>query len=401
MDKKALLDSLRQATTTGSRELDRICEAAAAELMAAGAEPPFEVGSADFAADPFLICADRYWRLRFLELPTVETAARCAHWLTRSADVEQRTEIAQKWALGYAFITRDTVESARELTEASGWILEEHHGSSAIAYFATVYHAGKLRANFAFDDLRLFLDSALLALACDEHRNDPLFVALEAFAAFGSRTITAEHAITLLDKAWASPQRTLHVVDLCLNALAAAAPFEGQADLLRTRAEEAVAAFPDNHIFYFRLAAGQRMSRDCDTALDTIDTALRLLPATGNRGSHKLLQEQYLRERDMIQEGRQLAQWSAEERQRWAAQEASNADLRRTLQNSTVRAIELVTVFTAAIAFAVGSLQVTLAGTLAVKDRIWMIITFGAGLLAFALLIIGGTWWITRRRRNP
>ncbi|MEU6642825.1 hypothetical protein ABZ863_09750 [Saccharomonospora sp. NPDC046836] len=401
MDEKALLDSLRQAATTGSRELDRICEAAAVELIASGVEPPFQVHSADFATDPFLICADRYWRLRFLELPTVDTAARCAQWLTRSAKPEHHTAIAQKWALGYAFITRDTVESAGELTEASGWILQEHRGSAAVAYFATLYHAGKLRANFAFDDLRLFLDSSLLALASDEHRTDPLFVALEAFAAFGSRTITSEHARSLVDKAWTSPARTPQVMDVCLNAFTASAPFEGQGDLLRTRATEAVAEVGDNHIFHFRLATGQRMCRDYAKALDTIDTALRLLPAIGNRGSHQLLQEQYLRERDRIQEGRHLAELSAEQQKRWADQETSNADLRRTLQGSTVRAIELVTVFTAAIAFAVGSLQVTLAGTLPVADRIWMIVTFGIALLVFAMLIIGGTWWITRGRRKP
>ncbi|NUR30314.1 MAG: hypothetical protein HOV83_31425 [Catenulispora sp.] len=58
----------------------------------------------------------------------------------------------------------------------------------------------------------------------------------------------------------------------------------------------------------------------------------------------------------------------------------------------------------AAIAFAVGSLQVTLNGTLKLHDRMWLLVGLGAGLALFALLTIGGTWFITgrgQRRRTP
>ncbi|RZQ65780.1 hypothetical protein [Amycolatopsis suaedae] len=400
MDERALTETLRHAAATGSRELDRICETAAKDLIAAGVEPPFRVESADFATDPFLICADRYWRLRFLDRPTVDTAVRCRQWMTRHVDPGHHDAVEQKWALGYAFVTRDSVESAGELTEAVAAILSEHRGDAGIAYFATLYHAGKLRANFVFDDLRTFLDSSPLALACDQHREDPLFVALEAFAAFGSRVVRAEHARTLLDRAWDSPGRGYAVIDLCLHALAACPPFDGQPELLRSRAEQAVAAHPTSAIFRFRLAAGQRMCQDFDAALDSIDTALRLLPAIGSRSSHNEFQQQFLVERATIQQGQQLATWTAEQKRQWTRQQESTDDLRRTLQTSTVRAIELVTVFTAAIAFAVGSLQVTLAGTLSVGDRVLIIATFGTGLLLFALLVIGGTWLITRRRRR-
>lgn len=96
-------------------------------------------------------------------------------------------------------------------------------------------------------------------------------------------------------------------------------------------------------------------------------------------------------------EGRLRAQWSAEQRGRWEAQERANAAIQSTLQSSTVRAVELVAIFTAAIAFAVGSLQVTLNGNLHLRDRIWLVVALGVGLAAFALLTIGGTWFITRR----
>lgn len=70
------------------------------------------------------------------------------------------------------------------------------------------------------------------------------------------------------------------------------------------------------------------------------------------------------------------------------------------MQSSAIRAVELVAIFTAAIAFAVGSLQITLNGTLALRDRIWLLVLLGAGLALFALLIIGGTWLITRTHRH-
>lgn len=395
MDETSIVTELRSAAAD-SRRLDARCEEIAALLLREGATPPFELGSADFAADPLLICADRYWRLRFLDHPTVSTAAECARWLFDHAHGEHRVDIEQKWSPGYAFITKDNVESKTDLVEATGRILDRYQGSEDICYFAAIYHAAKLRANFWFDELNQFLDSSLLAVAAGAHRQDPLFVALQSFAAFGSRAITTERARQLLDEAWSSPSRSRQVTDVCLNALSAAAPFDGHGELLRERAQEAVHNYPTDDIFRFRLATGQRMCEQYTTALDNIDAALRYLPAIGSRGSHKMLQEQYLHERSMIQEGLQRAAWTTQQQQRWERQAVANDEIQRTVQNSTIRAIELVTIFTAAIAFAVGSLQVTLSGTLRLGDRIWLLATLGTGLVVFALMIIGGTWLITR-----
>jgi hypothetical protein len=399
MDVASINTRLGQATSADSRELDRVCEDVASELIDANIEPPFRVPSTDFVTDPWLICADRYWRRRFLREPTVEVAARCARWLYDHTDPPIRPDIIEKWSLGYAFITKDTVESRHDLTLATGRIVETFQGSTDICDFATLYHAGKLRANFWFDELHRFLESSLLAVAAGHHRDDPLFTGLRAFAAFGTRTITTSHALDLLDTAWSAVPRSRAVVDVCLNALWAAPPFPGQGEQLRQRATDAVAEYPDDHLFRFRLASGQRMCGDYTDALATIDTALRLLPAVGARISHKLLQEQYLRERDMIQEGLQRAAWTSEQQTRWHDQDTANRDLRRTLQTSAIRAMELVTVFTAAIAFAVGSLQITLTGAVGFRDRALLLTILGAGLLLFALLIIVGTWVITGRHQ--
>ena len=39
----------------------------------------------------------------------------------------------------------------------------------------------------------------------------------------------------------------------------------------------------------------------------------------------------------------------------------------------------------------------TLNGNLHLRDRIWLVVALGAGLALFALLTIGGTWYITSR----
>lgn len=403
MEGNSIIARLSQVTTEDSRELDRVCEDTARSLWEDGVEPPFQLTSANFASDPFLICADRYWRLRFLDQPSVRTAAECARWLQEHAPAgddggggAHRTEIEQKWALGYAFITRDSEESASEMADACAGIV----GSADVAHFATVYHAGKLRANFRFDQLHIFLESSMLALAAGRHRTGPLFTALRAFAACGSRRLTAEHAGDLLDHAWYSPHRTSHIVDLCLNALSAAPPFPGQGELLRDRAREAATEWPENHIFVFRLATGLHMCQEHDEALQAIDLALALLPAMGSRGSHKQLQEQYLAKRELILEGRQRAAEEAEHRARWRQQDAAYRKVEARLNSTTSHLITMITVFLAAIAFIISTIQHTYSGDLAFGDRMLLILGQGAVMLGFAGLLILGTHLLLRYRQH-
>ncbi|CAJ61382.1 MULTISPECIES: hypothetical protein [Frankia] len=396
MDVGSINARLGQAASAGSRALDRVCEDLAAELIDANLEPPFQIPSADFT-DARLICADRYWRRRFLREPTVEVAARCARWLYDHAEPPVRPDIIERWSLGYAFITRDSVESRDDLTGATRRILETYPDSADIYFFATLFHAGKLRANFWFDELAWFLESSLLAVAAGEHREDPLFTALRAYAALGSRSIPTSTALDLLERAWSAP-RSRAVVDVCLNALAAAPPFPDRGGQLHRRAADAVAAFPDDHLFRFRLACGQRLCGDYADALASIDTALRLLPAIGTRISHNLLQEQYLRERAGIQQRQELAASIAPQQTRASEQDSPQQDRAHTL---AVRSLELLVVFAVAIVFVVSALRVTLTGTLSFRDRALLLTILDAGLLLFAFLILAGIWTLAGRRKRP
>ncbi|WP_411104970.1 hypothetical protein [Streptomyces sp. cmx-4-9] len=377
-------------------ELGRIAEEAALRLHESGQEPDFEVRSADFATDPFFVCADRYWRRRFAGSPSSDTALACARWIAVHTAAGCRSTVREQWTLGNGFINRSHLETREQLDEAARHIAGTPEAAD-LALTALLYHAGKLRANFAFDDLNALLTTSALATTAGSHRDDPVILALRSFAAFGSRALTTEHARELLDRAWTSPHPSRHVVDVCLNGLAFSVPFDGQGELLRTLAQEAVDTYPDHHMFRFRLATAHHLCADHEQALTHVDAALAMLARHG-AFSRELLLEQYLVKRDAIQEARLRAAREAEHEARWRRQDAANADLERAMHRSSVRAVELVAVFTSAIAFAVGSLQVTLSGTLKLRERLWMLTALGAWLTVFALLIVGGTWLITRGR---
>jgi len=400
MNNATMLAQLSQAGSDSIRR-DRICVQVAQTLIAEGQEPDFPVDTDDFANDAFLICADRYWQQRLLTHPDITTAAACARWLEDHVAANARPQVEHRWALGNGFVTRDSVETAAELGEAITKLLALTTTTETVALFATLYHAGKLRANRAFDALRHFLDSSPLLEGAGKRRDDPAIIALQALAAFGSRAMTTDHAIRLLKSAWTTPDRTTSVTDLCVQAISDSVPFERQGQLLTEYASQAVAASPTNSMFRYRLASGLHLCDRPEEALEAIDEAIALLPAVGGRSSHELLQQQFMNKREAILEGRLRAQWAAEQQQRWKQQEEANAAIRETVQSSTVRAVELVAIFTAAIAFAVGSLQVTLNGNLHLSDRIWLVTALGMGLAVFALLTIGGTWFITGRRHKP
>jgi hypothetical protein len=290
---------LRAAAGMGARELERVCEAVAGELVAAGVEPSFRVESVDWARDAILIAADRFWRLRLLAEPTVEMAARCAGWLVEHCeDPTVRAEIVERWALGYAFLTRDTVEPAADVTVATARILRESAGSAEVAYFVALFHGGKLRADFWFEALDGFVSSSMLARAAGSYRDGPLFTALRAFAACGLRDTA--RGVALVEAAWAAEPRSREVTDVCLHALDVAGPFDGQGGLLRRYAADAVTRSPRAHLWWYRRARGERRCGDLGAALASIETALGCLPAQGARSAHEHLQERYLRERDLI-----------------------------------------------------------------------------------------------------
>ncbi|MGW0736397.1 hypothetical protein [Streptomyces sp. NPDC002851] len=69
------------------------------------------------------------------------------------------------------------------------------------------------------------------------------------------------------------------------------------------------------------------MCQDHNAAPDSIKSALRHLPALGNRGSHKLLHEQCLSKRDVSVEGQLRASLDREYQRRLEEREAEHQEL--------------------------------------------------------------------------
>ncbi|MFG3041734.1 hypothetical protein ACGFYZ_33010 [Streptomyces sp. NPDC048330] len=407
MDSESVMARLRAAGAEDSRDRDRLCERAAKVYLDEKLEPPFTVRSADFATDAFLICADRYWRLRFLAEPSVRTAAACAVWLTSHVEAEHRQAVEEKLALGFGFITRDTVDTDAALTQAAAQVAQLGTGASDVAFFVAVYHAGKLRGNFWFDALYDFTSWHRLVELAGERATDPVLTALKAFGALGSRRITTEHALGLVHDAWSSPRRSRAVTDVCLNGLSAASPFDTQGTELRDRAKEAVAVLPDDHGMWYWLAYGQHLCAEHEAACVSIDKALALLPAVGGRGSHELLQEQYRRRRDMIQDGRRHAEMLAARERRWGqrypelpehpstaqladepTREANHAPL---AWGAAVSATFVAVIAAASRSVALGDM--TLGERLGAVSALWGI---SAGTVVLVLVVLG----LLRRRRD-
>lgn len=395
MDGSSLVAPLSQVSTADPRELDRVCQEVAVSLCDAGIAPPYSLAPTDFAADPFLMCADRYWRLRFRRCPSMATAVECARWLYEHApDETLRTQIEEAWALGYAWLARATEETPTEINAFAAI-----DGSMELTYFISLFHATKLCAAHRVDELDGFLESSPIALASGPRRGRAPFTALRAFAAYGSRRLTTEYATDLLNHAWYAPHRTRHTVEICLSALAAAIPFVGQGELLRDRAREAATEWPESHLSLFHLARGHHLCGEHDAALDAVDLAWALLSAEGY-GELRDAHERYLAQRGLIVEARErAAEYAVRERQQ-AQQTRTYRRAQARLESATGPLTCIIVAFAVAIVFTVTSFPQKLDEDLALGDRMEVILTLGAVLLGLSGLLIFISYLLLHSRQR-
>ena len=130
-----------------------------------------------------------------------------------------------------------------------------------------------------------------------------------------------------------------------------------------------------------------------------LDNALRLLPATGSRGSHGLLQDQYLRERNLIIDGIGEAERAAAEQKRWDAQEATNQELRRLVRPPLSMLAQQAGLFAVIALILVRELR-KVSASASLHDRLWQEVQLGGSLLVVAVAA-GGIAALDRRRRKP
>jgi len=405
-----------------SRETDRLAQ----WYVIAGVEPQFQVHSADFS-EPKLVVLDRYWNLRVRADPSVHTAAACAHWINAHVDAQDRRAVTEVLALGYGFITRELAESQETIDAAAQDLLPTLDADGAL--FVLLVHAGRLRGQLDGEELHRYLMSSPWAAAAG--KDDPLLIALQAFAAFAaSHKYKIAYARKLFDQAWdawRTGRASRAAADIALNGLALAAPRAGDGDglgeLLVERAGEALKVHPDGHGFHARLAVGLEQCGDFDGARRSVDRALRLLPAVGWRNSFELLQQQYLLLRARIESAAVTAGWEREaaahamelhaefERHKAAFEDSAReqsavrgaARFRSAVRDgaTTVWVAGMVIVLVGA-GISLAGTRLSLAGQMDLAARLWLMAGTGAALVVSAMMVVAAVWLlsgISRARR--
>lgn len=417
------------------RVRDQEIEEIAVRLHAAGQNPEWQVSTADFDRDVFLICADRYWRLRFLDKQVVATAVECGRWFAAYVDQAAQAAVFQQWTKGYAFITRGVIEDNPEIRD-----LITDADTDLVGYFAACYQSLKLKFAFRFGAQATFIDSVRnLGVVSQARSTDPFWIAQEAAARFGDRKSAKNYAEERLEIAWHGARESEDVADVCVSAVRYARGIDGQGALLTQYADKAVELYPDNHIFLAAAATGHHMiadlgrkheekgtsaatsgNPDLERALELIDDALTKLPPMGERTSYELFQGQYMAKREAIVDS-MIHHDRIAARDRQVEQERRKRDLDLKAQQerledkivrveqamdkaddqnraNQVRSVELVAVFSAVIAFAVGAFQVANDDSLGLRDRSLLLLVWGGLNIGFVLLVVGGTWIIARSR---
>lgn len=401
MDHSQIEQALAESTQVGSRTLDRACARYAQWYIENNCEPQFAVTTADFDADPYLICVDRYWNLRITAEPTIHTAVNCAAWLNDHVAADVRPPIWEKLALGYAFVTRKDIETVEELDAATDSVVTGHDADHSRAYFAALYHAGKLKASGQWKELEQFLGFSKLAKAAGPHQNQPLYRALQVYAQFGIPGSCDDDTVGHFEKIWHRAGESRQTKDVLLAALADAP--ESQGELLRRWAADAVQDYPDDHMFRYRLATGQYLCGDYDGALGSSAKALRLLPAIGWRISHDLLLEQYLGQRQAILNARASALREQAHAERMSRLERELKEVVAETRRSNVHSMTSAGVFVAILAVMLTTVQIIATGTMSVSDRAWLIGVLDVSLLVYVPLLVVAVsfalrWWFGLRR---
>lgn len=167
---------------------------------------------------------------------------------------------------------------------------------------------------------------------------------------------------------------------------------------MRARAEDAVAAYPDDHTFRFRLATGQRRCARFAEAVDSLDAALRLLSAA--RLWDSPFRQQYLRDREVSLDLMRGYARTATRQQDAESRDEDIQQVRDRLQDPSmmIRLVGLVAALAVAITvFAAGVAETD--PTASVRTRLGQEVALGASLLLLALMVTTATRFVGRHEK--
>jgi hypothetical protein len=217
-------------------------------------------------------------------------------------------------------------------------------------------------------------------------------------------------ALELNDLAWNDTSQIDSVGairDICLHGLWVGNLIPNQGELLLRRCDEYVEEAhrfglrPDNAIVLFRRAGAQRMLALFEESIETIDELLNGL--SGSSEFIRTFSEQIIRERELAQLGLTFEKLRSDvdgAAVRLAEAEGklnqSEARLGEIEHQGLTRNVQIISIFTAAVAFAVGVAGITTKSGNAPLSAVLISVSLGVGLLGFVFLI----FLVTRTREE-
>lgn len=239
------------------------------------------------------------------------------------------------------------------------------------------------RRRFRFDTSGII--SVLSSLHPSVLESDTVLVALNAFCQLrttGSADEAARIWPSVLDRHDVKEYREV-IYDILAHAVWLNVELVDQGLILQEICDRWLSAETATPVLMFRYSAALRLQGKYLEAIKQVESALSRI--SGDSEFSRTFSEQCVRERELCVAGLSLTQNSSDiDRQ----MSDLNNQIREAERTSTTRIIEVITLFTAAAAFALGG--ITAVGQFAATPRALMILIggFGAALVMFCLIVV-------------
>ncbi|MBC8090816.1 MAG: hypothetical protein H7Y15_02530 [Pseudonocardia sp.] len=324
--------------------------------------------------------AAELWEYLFVHSGGQALTTQAASWVGRSG--LSRAE-ALRLANRMAWVSRGAIDhlTPRDPDSAPG---------SPADLFVIALTLERLRFLFQFAQLATVVDGM-----AEDRRSEPFVQAMRAFALLGGRhPLHRDSGLAIVQRVWdsASDRRErLAIQDVCLHALWVAEhlPEQGRVllDYCRRAEQEALESGDERAgpVVLFRKAYALRELADYDSALIAIDTALGDL--RGDNEFVRTFSEQCIRERQLIIVGRDLTRLTTDLEETSGQISAAEHRIEAVVERNSIRSVEVLGLFSAAVAFAVGTSSIG-ANAASPLAGLLIAVALGACLLGFSWMIL-------------
>jgi hypothetical protein len=273
---------------------ERACDDLARRALAQGEAVEVELTWRDFAdSTPAALFAERYWRRRLAQQPTLREACACGRWIAAQRLPRPDGErLVEQWLVraGQQHSAAPPTAAEVDAVVVDAVTAREPWPWEAL-YAVVLYHAGQLWQQAAVGELAPWLTDSALAMAVPTVHHRPVVQALLAWEAFHDPEARAQ-AHLRWGRAWDMAMRHDGLVaEILLSALTTPYHYRGAAgekpprgellsahDRLAAFAATALKAHPDAPVLRYYQARGLREIGRPREAAAALRAALRALP---------------------------------------------------------------------------------------------------------------------------